>query len=164
MSSLNTHVSLFIDTGQTIQVVSFHLAQELYALDILCVQEIIKVTSVTAVPMTPDWIEGVINLRGQIIPLINLRLRIGLPPKPYDKHTRFIIIRNREQSTGFVVDAVAEVLRIHKQSLEMAPATTIDKEYIREVSKLENHLVIVLDVDKILHEPQTEQPEIQEEL
>ena len=92
------------ETDVVVQVVSFQIANETYALDILNVQEINRTTKVTKVPLTKNWIEGVINLRGQIVPLINLRKRFGLPPRPYDKKTRFIIIKNRGLSIGIVVD------------------------------------------------------------
>lgn len=138
----------------TLQVVSFRLDEEIYALDILLVQEIIKSLPVTQVPLTASWIEGVINLRGQIIPLINLPERLNLKRTPYNKDTRFVIVRSDEQYVGLVVDEVLEVLRLYPGSLEQVPNTTIDKEYIQGVSKFTQGLVIILDLPKVLYEHQ----------
>lgn len=149
------------ETDIVVQVVSFQIANETYALDILNVQEINRTTRVTKVPLTKDWIEGVINLRGQIVPLINLRKRVGLPSRAYDKKTRFIIIKNKGLSIGIVVDSVAEVSRISRASLVPVPTTTIEADFIKQVSKREEGLVIILDIDKIFYE---EKDQIQEEL
>lgn len=138
--------------ADTLQVVSFRLENEIYSLDILCVQEIIKALPVTQVPLTPPWLEGVINLRGQILPLINLAVRLGLKSAPYQRNTRFVIVRGREQNVGLVVDEVQEVLRLPLSQLEPAPATAVDKAYIQAVCKYDNRLVIVLDLPKVLYD------------
>jgi purine-binding chemotaxis protein CheW len=149
--------------ADTLQVVSFRLATEIYSLDILCVQEIIKILPVTQVPLTASWIEGVINLRGQILPLINLASRLGLDPSPYQRHTRFVIVRGREQNVGLVVDEVQEVLRLPVSLLEPAPATAaIEKDYIQAICKHENRLVIVLDLPKVLYDYKSRSETVQE--
>ncbi|MBT9546046.1 MAG: chemotaxis protein CheW [Candidatus Sericytochromatia bacterium] len=148
--------------ADTLQVVSFRLENEIYSLDILCVQEIIKALPVTQVPLTVSWIEGVINLRGQILPLINLASRLGLKPSPYQRDTRFVIVRGREQNVGLVVDEVQEVLRLPVSLLEPAPTTAVDKDYIQAVCKYENRLVIVLDLPKVLYDNKPRPETLQE--
>jgi len=147
---------------ETLQVVSFRLENEIYSLDILCVQEIIKVLPVTQVPLTPPWMAGVINLRGQILPLIHLASRLGLKKTPYQRNTRFVIVRGREQNVGLVVDEVQEVLRLPVSQLEPPPATSIEKDYIQAVCKHDNRLVIVLDLPKVLYDYKPRPETVQE--
>lgn len=146
-----------------LQVVSFRLFNEVYALDILYVQEIIRVLPVTHVPLAAEWIAGVINLRGQIIPLLNLASRLGLEVEPRNRNTRFMIVRQRDQAIGLVVDEVLEVLRLSAQVLEPPPPHLAHREYIQAVSKQERGMVIVLDPDKILAHP-TSRHDLQEAL
>lgn len=136
-----------------LQVVSFRLHNEVYALDILAVQEIIKILPITTVPLAMPWIAGVINLRGQILPLMTLGVRLELPPAPYSRNTRFMIVRGREQSVGLVVDEVLEVLRLPQSALEPPPAHLQHRDYIRAVSKQDRGLVIILDLHKVLYLP-----------
>lgn len=146
----------------TLQVVSFRLESGIYSLDILCVQEIIKALPVTQVPLTPPWLAGVINLRGQILPLIHLAVRLGLKATPYQRNTRFIIVRGREQNVGLIVDEVQKVLRLPVSQLEPAPVTAVDKAYIQAVCKHDNRLVIVLDLFKILYDYKLRPETVQE--
>ncbi len=147
------------------QVVSFRLYKEIYALNILYVQEIIKPLSVTHVPLASPWIAGVINLRGQIIPLIYLSRRLGLEQATYQRDTRFVIVRSREQSVGFVVDEVLEVLRLNADKTEPPPGHLDYREYIHTVSKQERGMVMVLDLNKILyHHPQARTDVLEEAL
>lgn len=134
-----------------LQVVSFRLQNEVYALDILHVQEIIKVLPVTQVPLSAAWISGVINLRGQIIPLVHLARRMGLQESPMDRNTRFMIVRGQEQSVGLVVDEVLEVLRLSAAALEPSPSHLAHREYLQAVSKQERGMIIVLDLHKVLY-------------
>lgn len=137
--------------GNILQVVSFRLDNEVYALDILHVQEIIKLLPVTHVPHSASWIEGVINLRGQIIPLIHLAQRIELTVTPHDRKTRFMIVRSRDQSVGLIVDEVLEVLRLKESHLEPPPGHLAHREYIQAVSKQDDSMVIILDLHKVLY-------------
>lgn len=136
-----------------LQVVSFRLHKEVYALDILAVQEIIKVLPVTTVPLAMPWIAGVINLRGQILPLMALGNRLELPIAPHTRNTRFMIVKGREQSVGLVVDEVLEVLRLPERALEAPPAHLQHRDYIRAVSKQDRGMVIILDLHKVLYLP-----------
>lgn len=147
-----------------LQVVSFRLHNEVYALDILYVQEIIRILPVTHVPLAADWIAGVINLRGQIIPLIRLASRLGLAVEPESRSTRFMIVRNREQSIGLVVDEVLEVLRLSSRELETPPSHLAHRDYLQAVSKQARGMVIVLDLQKVLLSPSSRHEALQEAL
>lgn len=138
-------------SAQLLQLVSFHLGGEEYALEILRVQEIIRMMDLTRVPNSPDFVEGVINLRGKVIPVIGLRKRFGLGAKEYDKQTRIVVVEVAGNVVGFVVDAVNEVLRISSDTVEPPPRLTkLDREMISGVGKLENRLLLLLDVEKLL--------------
>jgi purine-binding chemotaxis protein CheW len=134
-----------------LQLVSFHLGGEEYALEILQVQEIIRMVDLTRVPNSPDFVEGVINLRGKVIPVIGLRKRFGMPAKEYDKQSRIVVVEMHGTVVGFVVDAVNEVLRIAADTVEPPPRLTkVDRELVSGVGKLENRLLLLLDLEKLL--------------
>jgi purine-binding chemotaxis protein CheW len=154
-----------LETEETIlQVVSFRLHDEVYALDILHVQEIIKVLPVTQVPLSAPWVSGVINLRGQIIPLIHLARRMGLKETGMDRNTRFMIVRGQTQNVGIIVDEVLEVLRLAETAQEPPPSHLSHREYLQSVSKQDRGMVIVLDLNKVLHLPSPHSEALQEAL
>ncbi len=136
---------------QIIQLVSFNLGAEEFAIDITRVQEIIKMTEHTLVPNTYNYVEGVINLRGKVIPIVNLRMRLGIEPKEFDKDTRIIIVQVVSKIIGFIVDNVNEVLQLNIESIEQAPklVSSIDDEYIYGIGKSEEKLLILLNLSKI---------------
>ncbi|MGA2296513.1 MAG: chemotaxis protein CheW [FCB group bacterium] len=138
--------------SELLQLVTFHLCDEEFAVDILNIQGINRMVQVTKVPNSPDFVEGIINLRGQVIPIIDLRKRIGMPPKEYDKHTRFIVVEIQKIVIGFIVDSVNEVLRIDRGVTEPPPTVVgnIENEFITAIAKLEDRLITLLDLDKIL--------------
>lgn len=135
-----------------LQLVTFSIGEEEFGVDILRVQEIIRTMEITKVPRAQAFVEGVINLRGKVIPIIDLRRRFGLPGKPFDKNTRLIVIEMSGMIVGFVVDAVSQVLRIPASTVEVPPAVVagVDSEYISGVGKLQDRLLILLDLDKLL--------------
>lgn len=135
------------------QLVSFRLGAEEFAVDILKIQEIIRIMDITCVPKSPDFVEGVVNLRGKVIPIIDLRKRFGLPSDNKDKNTRIVVMNISGRVVGFIVDAVSEVLRLPASRIEPAPPMIggIDSDYISGVGKLENRLLILLDVCRILN-------------
>ena len=137
---------------ELLQLVTFSIADEEFGVDILKVQEIIRTMEISKVPRSPDFVEGVINLRGKVIPIIDLRRRFGLAHKQHDKNTRIIVIEMTDVIVGFVVDAVSEVLRIPTSTVEPPPPVVagMDSEYISGVGKLEGSLLILLDLDKLL--------------
>ena len=141
------------NTGnEIIQLVSFNCGSEEFGIDILKVQEINKSLKITKVPNAPSFIEGVINLRGKVIPVVCLRRKLGLEDKEADKDTRIIVVEISERTIGFIVDSVNEVLRIPKVITETPPDLVlgIDSKYITSIAKLEDRLLILLDIDKVL--------------
>jgi purine-binding chemotaxis protein CheW len=146
------------DVNELIQLVSFKVGEEEFGVDILKVQEINKMTVITRVPNAPDFVEGVINLRGRVIPIVDLRKRLGLPEREHDKNTRIIVVEIINKTIGFIVDAVSEVLRISRDITEKPPELVagIDADYITAVAKLEDRLLILLDLDKVLTKDETE--------
>ena len=138
--------------AELLQLVTFSIGEEEFGVDILSVQEIIRMMDITKVPRAPEFVEGVINLRGKVIPIIDLRRRFGLQPKEHDKHTRIIVIEINTMIVGFVVDSVSEVLRIPASTVEPPPPVVagLEAEYISGVGKLEDRLLILLDLNKLL--------------
>lgn len=141
-----------IVTEELLQLVSFKIGEAEFGVDILRVQEINKMMELTIVPNTPPFIEGVVNLRGRIIPVLNLRTKLGLEIKEYDSETRIIVVELDDKTIGFIVDEVKEVLRIPKSITEQPPEIVagVDSEYITAIGKLEDRLLILLDLTKIL--------------
>lgn len=139
-------------TDQWEQLVVFRLANEFYGVDIGAVNTIIRMQEITDIPQTPDFVEGVINLRGSIIPVIDLRKRFSLPVADVTKASRIVVVESDRQMIGMVVDAVAETLRLPADSIEPPSPViaSVDAEYLRGVGKQENRLVILLDLDKVL--------------
>ena len=137
---------------ELLQLVTFSTGDEEFGVDILRVQEIIRTMAITKVPKAPEFVEGVINLRGKVIPIIDLRRRFGLQSKAHDKHTRIIVIEINTMIVGFVVDSVSEVLRIPASTVEPPPPVVagLESEYISGVGKLEDRLLILLDLDRLL--------------
>jgi purine-binding chemotaxis protein CheW len=139
--------------AQLLQLVSFSVAAEEYGLDILRVQEIIRTQQLTRVPNLPDYVEGVINLRGKVIPVVALRRRLGLESVTSDKNTRIVVVDVHGQTLGFIVDAVSEVLRIRADTVEPTPRIgTVEREYISGVGKLESRLLLMLDLERLMNQ------------
>jgi purine-binding chemotaxis protein CheW len=137
---------------ELLQLVSFNIGGEEFGVDILQVQEINRMLEVTHVPNAPEYVDGMINLRGKVIPIIDLRRRFGMPRKEKDKNTRIVVVELNGQVVGFVVDAVTEVLRIPRSVTEPPPSFVggIHEEYITAVGKLQDRLLILLDLEKVL--------------
>jgi len=137
---------------ELLQLVSFNIGDEEFGVDILKVQEINRMVEVTRVPNAPEYVDGVINLRGKVIPIIDLRRRFGMPRKEKDKNSRIIVVELAGKVLGFVVDAVSEVLRIPGSVTEPPPSIIagIKAEYITAIGKLENRLLILLDLERVL--------------
>ena len=138
---------------ERLQLVTFSIGDEEFGVDILKVQEIIRTMEITRVPRAPEFVEGVINLRGKVIPVIDMRKRFNLPAVQRDSHTRIIVMEfGSAKIVGFLVDAVSEVLRIPASTVEPAPAVVsgVGSEYIKGVGKLDDRLLILLDLDSLL--------------
>lgn len=139
-------------TGDLLQLVSFVIESEEFGIDILKVQEIIRPVAITRVPNAPTFVEGVINLRGRIVPVIDLRKRFGLAEREQDQHTRIIVVELSDRVVGFMMDAVKEVIRVDAGIIEPPPdlAIGIDTHYIKGVAKLADRLLILLDLEEVL--------------
>ena len=135
-----------------LQLVSFNIGSEEFGVDILKVQEINRMVEITKVPQAPHYVEGVINLRGKVIPIIDLRKRFNLEMKEYDKNTRIVVVDINNNIMGMIVDAVSEVLRLPADTVEPPPelVTGVNSEYIKAVAKLEDRLLIFLDLSKVI--------------
>jgi|SRR5579872_1616951 len=142
---------------ELLQLVGFRVGAEEFGIDILRVQEIIRSQQLTRVPNSPDCVEGVMNLRGKIIPVIALRKRFGLDKIPPDKQNRIVVVEIRGTVLGFIVDAVSEVIRIPTDTIEPPPRLgMVEREYVSGVGKLGDRLLILLDADGLMGGP--EQP------
>ncbi len=139
-------------TSELLQLVSFNIGSEEFGVDILKVQEINRMVEITRVPQAPHYVEGVINLRGKVIPIIDLRKRFNLEVKEYDKNTRIVVVDINGSIMGMVVDSVSEVLRLPSNTIEPPPEIVagINSEYIKGVAKLEDRLLIFLDLSKVI--------------
>lgn len=145
-----------MNEGAILQLVTFKLGTEEFGVDILKVQEINKMMNITKIPNAPAFIEGVINLRGKIIPIVDLRKRLGFREQPYDKSTRIIVVELEGLVLGFIVDSVSEVLRIPENTIEPPPSMVagIESEYIEGVGKLDDRLLILLELKKVFSSPE----------
>ncbi len=138
--------------GELIQLVSFNLDQEEYGVDVLKVREIIRMPVVTRVPNTPHYVDGVINLRGKVIPIICMRKKFGLMEAESDKQTRIMVMDVDGELMGFTVDAVSEVIRISGSEIQPSPAVVasgIDQECIAGVINQAERLLVLLDLEKM---------------
>lgn len=134
------------------QIVSFRLAREEYGLDIMGVQEIILLGEITEIPEVPAYVRGLINLRGKIIPIVDLRKRFGLEAGDPTEHTRIIVFNSGGDTFGIVVDAVNEVLRLEPDKIEPPPkgVVGINSAYIKGLVKMEERIMILLDSERIM--------------
>jgi purine-binding chemotaxis protein CheW len=137
-----------------LQLVTFRLGSEEFGVKILVVNEIIRLVQITQVPNAPAFIEGVINLRGKVLPVVGLRKRFNMPEMPLDSQSRIIVMELDHNVVGFLVDGVSEVLRIPESTVEKAPPVVagIGSEYIEGVGKLNDRLLILLDLQALLSE------------
>jgi len=134
------------------QLVTFTLGQEEFGVDIMKVQEIIHIPPITRVPKAPDYVEGVINLRGNIIPVVNLRKRFGMTTDQESELSRIVVLQFDGKVFGVRVDAVTEVLRLDSQAVEPPPpvALGMDSHFIRGVGKIGERLLILLNVERLM--------------
>lgn len=134
-----------------VQLVGFMIGDEEYAVPILSIQEIIKPFTWTRVPQVPNYVLGVFNLRGAVIPLIDLRAKFGLPEKKQSEDTRFIVMREGNDVAGFVIDRLTMAIRIKKENIGPAPDTVNgDDTIIEGVGKQEDKIITILKVKKLL--------------
>jgi len=139
--------------AQTVQVIVFNLGEEKYGVDILQVREIIKPTRITRIPNAPEFVEGVINLRGQIATIINLRKRFGMNAKEIDANTRIIVVEHNNAIIGMMVDTVNEVKYLSSDDIEPLPnitTTRSEAKFLKGVGKLPDGMLILIDLNKVM--------------
>jgi purine-binding chemotaxis protein CheW len=144
-----------------LQVVGFRIGNETFGVRIASVREIVRVPEITAVPSAPDTVEGVINLRGKIIPVMDLRKRFGHADIQPDKKNRILVVELQNKLVGLIVNAASEVLKIPPSEVE-APGSVFaegESSYVTGVGKLKGRLIILLDVSKLLHQQEVKKLE-----
>ena len=140
---------------ESIQYLTFKLADEIFALDVAKVREILEVTTITKVPQTPDFMRGVINLRGSVVPVVDMRLKFGMSMTEQTVNTCIIVVEiNLDGDSlvlGALADSVQEVVEMEAESIEPAPhiGTKLNTDFIRGMGKVDDHFVMILDIDKI---------------
>ena len=136
------------------QCVTFRLDDEIYGINVMLVQEVLRVTDIAPVPGAPGYVVGIINLRGNVVTVIDTRMRFGLSPREMDDATRIVIIEAEKQTVGMVVDSVSEVVNIYSNEIESAPNVGNDEtaRYIEGVVSRDEHLLILVDLNKLLND------------
>jgi len=139
---------------QEIQWVTFRLDKEIYGIEVMQVQEVLRVTEITPVPGAPDYILGIINLRGNVVTVLDTRKRFGLPPKEIEDPSRIVIIESADQVVGMLVDSVAEVVYLRYSEIESSPNVGNEESsrFIQGVHSRNDSLLILVDVNKLLTE------------
>ena len=134
------------------QCVTFRLDEEIYGINVMLVQEVLRITDIAPVPGAPGYVVGIINLRGNVVTVIDTRMRFGLPSREMDDSTRIVIIEAEKQTVGIVVDSVAEVVDIYSNEIESAPNVGNDEtaRYIEGVVSRNEELLILVDLNKLL--------------
>lgn len=140
-----------VEPEDILQVISFLVGNEEFAVPILSVRDIVKPIEYTRVPGTPDYVSGVFNLRGNVFPLINLRMKFGLPELKQNKDTRYIVIQHNDEVAGFVIDKLIEVARIKESDIDPTPETLHEEaNLIYGIGKQKDRLITILKVEYLL--------------
>ena len=139
-------------SNNELQLVAFKLGREEYGISILQVQEIKRMTEITRVPHTPDYLKGVMNLRGSVLPVFDLKKRLDLPDNEYSDDARIVIVKVDEITLGVIVDAVSEVLTIGQENIEppQVVAGGVIANYLSGIGKINDRLLILLDINSII--------------
>jgi purine-binding chemotaxis protein CheW len=134
------------------QFLTFNLAEEYYGVDILKVQEIKGYTNVTKIPNTPAYLKGVLNLRGTIVPIVDLRMKFGMGMTEPTSFTVVVVVNVRNRVMGFLVDAVSDVLDLEKKDIQPPPelGSAVDISFVAGIGNSNDHLVTLLDIDRVL--------------
>ena len=143
-----------VSNDSVLQCVTFRLEDETYGINVMQVQEVLRVTEIAPVPGAPDYVLGIINLRGNVVTVVDTRSRLGLGAKEMDESTRIVIIEADKLVVGILVDAVAEVVDLRASEIESAPSVGNDEssKYIQGVASREGELLILVDLDKLLND------------
>jgi purine-binding chemotaxis protein CheW len=141
-----------------LQYVSFTLGKEMFAIDVMRIRGVERIVEITSIPQCPDFLEGMIHLREEIIPIVDMRRKFGMPKEEYGKETRIILIEIEKIIVGLIVDRVFEVFQIEDGDIGHLPQigmSITSKQYMRGVVEINNRLIIVIDIDKIFTEQET---------
>ncbi|MFA7386300.1 MAG: chemotaxis protein CheW [Thiohalobacteraceae bacterium] len=143
-----------VSNDSVLQCVTFRLEDETYGINVMQVQEVLRVTEIAPVPGAPDYVLGIINLRGNVVTVVDTRSRLGLGAKEMDESTRIVIIEADRLVVGILVDAVAEVVDLRASEIESAPSVGNDEssKYIQGVASREGELLILVDLNKLLND------------
>lgn len=158
--------SEYAEEMDQIQLVGVKLGDEEYAIDVLKISTIIRSIEITIVPRTESYILGVMNLRGKVVPVIDLRVRFNLAKNDFDKATRIIVVNINDENIGFVVDEVTEVMRIKRSMVEPTPPLvgSISQEYILGICKYDSRLIMLLDIDRVINESEANESELRKKM
>lgn len=135
-----------------IELLGFMLSDEQYALDILEIKEIVRLHTITMVPRSPPWLKGIVTLRGVIVPIFDLRSRLGLAQIEYGPETRIVVVYRGEEFAGLIVDSITQVMRLPVEAIEPPPQTIGQGEadYLRGVARYRDQLVILLNLPRVV--------------
>jgi len=139
-------------TDVQIELLGFMLSDEQYALDILEIKEIVRLHAITPVPRSPAWLKGIVTLRGVIVPIFDLRRRLGLAEIEYGPETRIVVVYRGEEFAGLIVDRITQVMRLPVETIEPPPQTIglVEVEYLRGVARFRDQLVILLNLPRVV--------------
>ena len=151
---MTTEVDETVNNDPEIQLVTFRLKDETYGINVMQVQEVLRVAEIAPVPGAPHYVLGIINLRGNVVTVIDTRVRFGLPSAEIDDLSRIIVIESEAQVVGILVDSVAEVVDLHVSEIDSAPNVGNEESsrYIQGVASRNSNLLIVVDLNKLLSE------------
>ncbi len=151
---MNTAASENAQNDPVLQFVTFMLQEEIYGINVMQVQEVLRVTEIAPVPGAPSYVLGIINLRGNVVTVVDTRSRFGLASTPIDDASRIVIIESEEQVVGILVDSVAEVVLLRESEIDSAPNVGSDESsrYIQGVATRDDKLLIVVDLNKLITE------------
>jgi purine-binding chemotaxis protein CheW len=135
-----------------LELLGFMLSDEEYALDILEIKEIVRMQAITAVPRTPSWLKGIVTLRGVIVPIFDLRNRLGLAEVAHGPDTRIVVVYRGDEFAGLIVDSITQVIRLPAAAIEPPPQTvgSVEAEYLRGVVRHSERLVILLNLPRVV--------------
>ncbi|MFA9378395.1 MAG: chemotaxis protein CheW [Lachnotalea sp.] len=163
-AEMNNVLEEFEEDTQKGKYLTFSLGNEFYGIDIMYVTEIVGIQPITVVPELPDFIKGIINLRGKIIPVMDARLKLKKEPMAYNDRTCIIVIDVLELSIGVIVDAVAEVLNISDENIVPPPnLNTSGRKYIKSIGKSNDNVTLILDCEKLLNDSEMDELKITNE-
>jgi purine-binding chemotaxis protein CheW len=151
---MSTAAAEALDTDDVNQLVTFKLKDETYGINVMQVQEVLRVTEIAPVPGAPPYVLGIINLRGNVVTVVDTRSRFGLPPTEIDDASRVVIIESEQQVVGILVDSVAEVVELRQSEIDIVPNVGNEdtSRYIQGVASRDDNLLIVVDLNKLLTE------------